>query len=109
MRAIEPGEPFPVEYGNGKKLTLYAVSSRQERQMARDEAETKTSDDPEKQWDFATTCLRHYLPESRMSDEDFEALAFDKMNLATLWDVLRKANATTHLTEDDEKKSESPH
>lgn len=109
MRAIEPGESFEVEYGNGKRLTLYAVSSRQEREMAKAEAAANESKDPLARWDMIKGCLRTYLPENKMSNEDFETLTEDGMNLAVMCDVLRKANATAHVSEEDEKKSESPH
>lgn len=109
MRAIEPGEPFDVQYGNGKKLTLYAISSRQERAMAKAEAAANESSNPDERWTLVKSCLRSYLPESKMADGDFETLTEDSMNLAVMVDVLQKANSTTHVSEEDEKKSGSPH
>jgi len=103
MRAIEPGEPFEITYGKGRKLTLFALSKRGDIALGKLESEGQGIDSIEGVFEHGEKMLRLFLPD--MPDAEFEKLT-DGFNLPILKEVLAKATATTHLSEDDEKKSE---
>ena len=101
MRAIEPGETFDVTYGKGRKVTLAALSKRDDLKLA--ELESSSVQTMPEAYDLAEKMLRLFMPNA--TDEEFAELV-GQCNLPMLKEILSKANATTHLSEEDEKKSE---
>lgn len=103
MRALEPGESGEIQFGNGRTLTVFALSYRQELDLARIEDKGRKAATAEEKFLTVEKALRIAL--YKMPDDEFQKL-LDTLSLKLMMEITRKVNG---LSEDDEKKSESPH
>lgn len=102
MASIEPGEKFLVGYGNGKSVEVQALGMRQKRAVLKLIITLQAGGDPDTVFSAAEEALRVFIP--GMKDE-----FLDSINEAMAMDILKAAIAEQSLSEDDRKKSESPH
>ena len=98
MHHIEPGEPFDVEYGNGKKLKAVGLAFRQQRKVLQLLVDGDEGTQVQK-FDAAENALKICFP--GITDEQIDSLNY---NMAC--EAIGKAIASTRLSEDEQKKSE---
>lgn len=102
MSAIEPGDRFFVGYGNGHKIEVVALSMRQRREVVKG-VETVAGDSKAVDaYDAIEEALKRCCP--NITDEIIEKLD-EEMAMQIIQATMQKAA----LSEDDKKKSESPH
>lgn len=106
MAAIEPGERFEVSYGNGHQIEVVALSGRQKRRIVSLMAEVKqldkTPESAARVYDIAEEAFLICVPDA--TDE-----LLDKLNERQQFEIVSATIAEQMLSEDDKKKSESPH
>ena len=106
MRAIEPGERFKVGYGNDHEIDVVALSGRQKRRIVSLMNEVKqldkTPESAARVYDIAEEAFCLCVPDA--TDE-----LLDKLNERQQFEVVSATIAEQMLSEDDKKKSESPH
>src|SRR5690606_23780120 len=102
MAMIEPGEKFLVGYGNGKSVEVQALGMRKKREALKLLRVVQSGGDPDSVFGAVEGMLRHFIPE--MQDE-----FLDSINEKMAMDIVTAAIAEQSLSEDERKKSESPH
>jgi len=100
MGAIEPGEKFTIEYGNGHKLEVVALSFRQRHALAKvvDKLFVAKGSD---QFEVIEEALKICVPNC---SEAF----LDTIDDAMASEIIGKVRKNAMVGDDERKKSESP-
>ena len=103
--AVEPGDEIPVEYGRGKVVIAKALSGRGKRRLVallqQMDAVKEQPENVVKVFELAEEAFKLCVPDA--SEELLETLD-ERQQIQVAGKVL----ATTHLTEEQRKKLESP-
>lgn len=103
-----PGEKFTIQYGGGKTVSVTALAGRQQRELTRLLSDMQrlgeSGADIESAWEAAEKALAMCVGDDKAaelwaSDVDFEIAC----------DIAGKTLGKQRLSEDEQKKSESPH
>lgn len=106
MGFVEPGEPFVVQYGNGREVDAVGLSFRQERLLAKAEDDARSLNSAESVWEHFEKVLPVALPHK--TEEQIDQL-LDTLNLRLLQELIKGVLQGQKLSEDDRKKEESSH
>jgi hypothetical protein len=98
MGAIEPGEKFEIEYGNGHKLEVVALSFRQRHALAKVVDKVIAAKGSE-QFEAIEEALRICVP---ACSEAF----LDTIDDAMAGEIVEKVRQNAAISEDERKKSE---
>lgn len=100
MSAIEPGEKFRVGYGRGRSIEVTALSLRRKRQLLLLLETIKTG---------GIEAFKATEDALRMAVPDITDEQLDTLDEVMAMEIVSATIGLTQLTEDDQKKSESPH
>lgn len=106
MTAIEPGDKFVIEYGNGHRMTVAALTLNQKRALTTKIDEIQEAQEENKIgkiYDLVADVLSVAVGEKNA------ATLADKVDDEMAMDIVNAVMAKNSLTEDDLGKSESPH
>lgn len=102
MALIEPGEKFPVGYGNGKSVEVQALGMRKKREALKILKVVQAGGEPDAVFGAIEAMLLLSIPDMQ---DDF----LDSINESMAMEIVTKAIKEQSLSEDERKKSESPH
>ena len=98
MGAIEPGEKFTIEYGNGHKLEVMALSFRQRHALAK-MCDRMIAVKGAEQFEIIEEALRFCVP--GMKDE-----LPDVIDDITAAEIIRKVRMGSTISDEERKKSD---
>ena len=106
MTAIEPGDKFVIEYGNGHRMTVAALTLNQKKALT-----LKIDDIQEAQKENKIGKIYNLVAEVlsvAIGEEEAAALG-DTVDDEMAMDIVNEVMAKNSLSEEDLGKSESPH
>jgi len=98
MGAIEPGEKFTIEYGNGHKLEVAALSFRQRHNLAKLMDKLVVAKGAE-QFEVIEEALRFCVP-------GMDDALLDTIDDTMAAEIIHKVRKSSTVSEDERKKSE---
>lgn len=106
MTAIEPGDKFVIKYGKGHQLEVKALSLRQSRMLSAKTSEMVKAEEQERGLEIFDLCEQALI--IAIGEESAEAI-IDTVDAEMAMEIATAVMTKQALSEEDRKKSESPH